>query len=148
MKYLLIINVFVFLRCADSPELHQEIIDLKSQLKTTEKTIAELKSSFEPEGDLVHLVLFNLKEGTNQAKVINEIRTLEGIEEVMDLEVGPFQNLGDKRALSDYDLAMQMSFKDINAYKRYQAHPIHLKLKEQVKTLVSGPPATYDFFKK
>ena len=73
---------------------------------------------------------------------------MEAIKEVMDFEVGPFENLGDSRALSNYSILMQMSFATIAAYKRYQEHPLHSALKENTSPFLAGPPATYDFRKK
>ena len=66
----------------------------------------------------------------------------------MDLEVGPFEELGDTRALSQYGLFMQMSFANKAAYEVYQKHPTHLALRENTGQFMAGPPVTYDFMKK
>jgi len=92
--------------------------------------------------------LFRLKPDADQAKLVEEVNKLESIEGLMDLQVGPFKELGDKRALSEYSMMMEMSFEDETAYQKYQAHPLHLALKENTKSLMAGPPATYDYLKQ
>jgi hypothetical protein len=97
---------------------------------------------------LVHVVYFDMKDDADVSAFITEIEKLRNIEEVQNLEVGTFKNLGDERALSQYELVMQMSFKDSAAYQIYQNHPIHLQLKAAAKSVVAAAPATYDFVRK
>ena len=147
MKYLSFFFILIIASCSDSA-VQEELSKIQSELDAAKTTISELKEAIEPEGDLVHLVFFKVKANADQAAFIAEIKKLEDIEEVMDLEVGPFEDLGDARALSDYSLMMQMSFADSTAYQNYQKHPIHLALKDNTKQYMAGPPATYDFVKK
>lgn len=79
--------------------------------------------------------------------MIEEIKKLEAIEQVHEMQVGQFKDLGDQRALSDYELFLQMSFTDEAAYQTYQKHPIHLTLKEKAGAYLAGPPVTYDYIK-
>lgn len=120
----------------------------KKQLAETQQALAELEAATAETGELVHIVLFKLKPEVDEGTVIAEIKKLEAIPDVRELEVGPFQNLGDPRALSDYALIMEMSFQDETAYKKYQAHPTHQALKEQLGSLLAGPPLTYDYMKR
>lgn len=147
MKFLPILIAVLLFSCNDS-SLLKEFSKTKSDLEHANKAIKMLNSQIEAEGNLVHVVLFKLKPDADHMLLFDEIKKLENIEEVMDLEVGSFEDVGDARALSDYSVMMQMSFKDKKAYEVYQKHPIHLKLKENAKPLMSAPPATYDFFKK
>ncbi len=94
---------------------------------------------------LVHTVYFDVQPEDSEA-LIQACKKMEDIAEVHYLMVGAFKDLGDKRALSKYDVVMQMQFADEDAYRSYQAHPLHLSLKEKVKDLISGPPATHDFW--
>ena len=106
--------------------------------------IADLKSA----DDLVHIVYFKMKEDASKEGLIKEIKKLEGIEVLHNLEVGTFQDLGDKRAMSEFGIVMQMEFANETDYKTYQAHPIHLALKKAVGAYLAGPPVTYDYWEK
>ncbi len=147
MKCILFFSLFIFVSCADTAT-QDELAKVKSELETAKTKISELESNIEPEGDLVHVVFFKVKPDADEAALVTEIKKLEGIKEVMDLEVGPFEDLEDARALSEYSVMMEISFADEAAYQTYQKHPIHLTLKENVKAFLAGPPATYDFVKK
>ena len=65
-----------------------------------------------------------------------------------DLTVGEFHDLGDPRAMSDLDVVMSVKFETDADYKTYQAHELHLKLKENAGKYLAGPPVTYDFWTK
>ncbi len=93
---------------------------------------------------LVHTVYFTL-EPANSAQLIKTLESVKNIEEVHHLKIGAFTDLGDKRALKDYNVVMQMQFENIQAYEAYQSHPIHMQLKKDVKPLLKAPPATHDF---
>lgn len=148
MKYTLILfALLIFASCSDTA-LKQELATTKADLKTAQSNIATLKAQIEPEGELVHVVLFRLQPDADQAKLIAEVNKMKDIEGLMDLQVGPFKELGDKRAMSEYAMMMEMSFENEAAYQKYQAHPLHLALKENAKSLMAGPPATYDYLKQ
>ena len=147
MKYLNLLLLITFFSCSNSA-VQQELEKAKQQLVEAQAVIKNLEEQIEPEGDLVHIVLLKLKPDADQAALIVELKKMEGIKEVMELEVGPFEDLGDARALSDYNMIMQMSFKDQTAYETYQKHEIHLNLKESLGPYLAGPPATYDYMVK
>lgn len=147
VKYVLIGSLFLLSACTNTA-IQEELAAVKQDLKVAQNKIVSLKSQLEPEGELVHLVLFKVKADADQAALVAEVKKLEQIKEVMDLEIGPFEDLGDARALSDYSILMQMSFVNKAAYENYQKHPTHLALKENIGKFMSGPPATYDFMKK
>ena len=143
----LLIILSSFFSCSNST-LQNELKKVKDELAITKTTIETLKSQIDPEGKLVHVVFFKLKPDADLETMIAEVKKLEAIDEVKDLEVGYFENLGDDRALSEYSMMMEMSFDNVAAYEKYQKHPIHLALKENAKPLMAGPPATYDFMKR
>ncbi|MBX2870954.1 MAG: Dabb family protein [Saprospiraceae bacterium] len=144
----LLFALLLLLAGCSNANLADELATTKEKLATLEAELADLKVVEEQHAPLVHIVLFNLKPDADQSALIAEIKKLEEIAEVQNLEVGPFENLGDERALSDYELIMEMSFIDQNDYQAYQQHPIHLALKEIAKDYMGGPPATYDFMKE
>ncbi len=117
----------------------------ESALKTANQQLSDLHKT--ETGQLVHIVFFKVKAEA-KAEVIAEIKKLKSIPVIQDLEVGTFENLADPRALSDYNLVMEMSFADKAAYELYQKHPHHLALKDNTKSMMAGPPATYDYVEK
>jgi len=147
MRYFLLSSILILFACTDT-KVQEELLAVKQQLSTANEKISQLETQLEPEGELVHLVFLKVKPDTDQAALLEEVKKIEGIKEVMDLEVGPFENLGDDRALTEYSMLMQMSFTNKTAYQSYQKHPIHLTLKENLGPFLAGPPATYDFMKK
>lgn len=142
-----ILLIFCLASCSNSA-LQKEMDKVKSELKLAKATIEDIKIQIEPEGKLVHFVFFKLKPDTDELALIEEIKKLESIEVVKDLQVGPFENLDDDRALDQFGLVMEMSFDNADTYKVYQTHPIHLALREKAKPFLAGPPATYDYIKK
>ena len=153
MKYFTLLVTLIFLTACSNPELEQELELLNIRLEKTSATLDSTRNELElfkneESGQLTHIVFFKLKPDVDQSALIAEIKKLEMIKEVKDLEVGPFENLGDERALSEYSMVMEMSFEDADAYQVYQVHPIHLALRQAVKSYLAGPPATYDYMKK
>jgi len=144
MKYIAFVltMLFSFFGCQQNPN-NQQLNDLKSELEKANKALTVLQS--ENDYALVHLVYFKLKEGANKTEFIKEIEKLEAIEQVEDLQYGEFKDLGDARAMSQFDIAMRMGFDSEADYAAYQAHPIHLNLKKAVGAYLAAPPATYDF---
>jgi len=100
------------------------------------------------EGRLVHTVYFDLKEDLTEAEkdtFYQEIETLHKIPVVKGLVYGDFADLKDKRAMSEYELVMQMHFTNEKEFQEYQAHPLHLALKKTCGAFLSRPPVTHDF---
>ena len=77
---------------------------------------------------------------------VKKLQKLDDIEVVNDFEVGSFANLNDPRAMSDFELVMQMSFESEADYRKYQSHPHHLQLKKEIGGFLNGPPVTYDYW--
>lgn len=147
MRYFLFLISVILLSCNNTVS-EKEIADLNNELSETKKQITFLKSQIEPEGNLIHIVFFKLKPDADQNAFSKEVKKLATIKEVMDFQFGTFEDLGDKRALSEFNMMMEMSFKDKAAYQAYQQNPIHLALKENTKPFLAGPPATYDYMKR
>lgn len=145
-RIFILLVFFMALGCVDQ-SLHLEVKELKEQLTETQVKIKNLQLQVEEEGQLIHLVLFKMKSGINQKEFGREIQKLRGIEVVRGLQYGSFADLGDKRALAEYDMMMEVSFDSREHYEKYQIHPIHTSLKEAVTPMLAGPPATYDYTK-
>lgn len=117
-------------------------------INCTPKSSTSLSTpSFNHAYPLIHTVYFEVDE-EHQKQLINELSKMSAIKEVNNLMIGKFEDLGDKRALSNYVIVMQMQFCDQQAYKIYQAHKIHQNLKKEVKSILNAAPATHDFMLK
>ncbi len=134
---------------SESLNLHYQLKELE-RLRALEEEIKvermiNISTERHQQRRLIHLVYFDLKEEADKEAVIQEIRKLEDIQVVKQLEVGSFKDLGDKRAMSTMELVMQMAFDTEEDYKSYQKHEIHLALKKALGVHLTGPPITYDY---
>lgn len=94
-----------------------------------------------------HMVLFNIKPDLSKQDremLFAELRRLGSIPQVHDFTLNTFTELGDARALSDYELSIDMRFESRAAYDLYQNSEKHLAVKAAVKQFLEGPPAAYD----
>ena len=147
MKLHLIFSLVFLISCTNS-EIKKELQTTQIELQSARQKIIELESQIEPEGDLVHLVFFKLKPDSDRINFVSEIKKMAEIPGVMDLEIGPFADMGDQRALSEFDMLLQMSFSGAKAYRNYQKHPTHLAIQKNLGSYLAGPPTTYDFKKE
>jgi len=146
-------TLFVFVGCKQAPDLSEKLDELEAELIIAKQELVDLKAenAANPAGSLVHVVYLNLKDDIKpeqKQEIIAAIDDLARIEEVNELEIGDFADLGDTRALSDLEMVFSMSFTSKVAYETYQAHPIHLQLKTIAKPYLGGPPVTYDYMRK
>ena len=146
--FLFLVSISLFISCQNAAQ--QEAIEAQKTaelaLNAANEGIKQLKAqaATAPTDLLIHVVYFKAKEDKVDA-LIEAIHSLKSIPVLKGLQVGTFKDLGDDRALSEYNVVMQMGFEDEAAYKVYQEHPIHLELRENAKAMLTGPPATYDF---
>lgn len=143
MKYLIIACLFCFFSCDDGAQHLVENQQLKLQLAEKQKEIELLKQ--DEARKLIHIVYFDLKPEANKEVFIEALEKLGEIPVVDDLEIGQFKDLADKRALSEFEIMMQMEFDSEKEYTFYQEHPVHLELKSLAAKVVSAPPVTYDY---
>ena len=147
MRYFLFLFLPVLI-CCNNPRHGQILKQTEEELRILRERVAQLSEELDSKGDLVHIVFFRLKSGTDQDAFITEVQKLAQIEGLMGLNVGPFENLNDDRALSEFALVMEMRFEDKAAYEVYQKHPVHLALRAYGNPFFAGPPATYDYIRK
>jgi len=117
----------------------------KSTPRQTKKTVVEHASS------LVHIVFLKTKEDlTKEAykELLEAVEAIEEIEVVEEFSMGTVADTQDSRFISNHNLVFQIVVKDLDAYQKYQNHPIHLKLKEIAKDKLTASPAVYDYWKK
>ncbi len=124
-------------------------LNSKQKLQGSEKSLkidkqkTSLKKSIK--GYLVHIVFVKLKPDVDKQILLHEIKKIEEIESIEDLKVGVFKELDDPRSLSNYQLALEIVFKDSLAYENYKKHPIHIALKQNTKQFLADIPSTYNF---
>lgn len=149
MKIKLLIGLIltVLLVSCSNQKLEKELSAVQLKLKETEALLAAAKSNTDENYPLIHVVYFKLKPDADKTKLLEAIDKLKQIDVVHKLEVGTFEDLNDERALSDYQVVMQMAFANKAAYGTYQTHEIHLALKSVIKDMLAGPPVTYDYRK-
>ena len=149
--------IFVSLvSCKQSPNAQAELEKLQAEFteknKALESLQKEMKLMLEADNaPLVHLVFFDLKDEitpTQKTAFIKILKDLDSIEGVYNLEVGTFEDLGDERALSKYDVALQMEFSSADGYEKYQNDERHLKAKKALGGYLAEPPASYDFMER
>lgn len=99
----------------------------------------------EQTGMISHLVFFNLHDSANPAAFMNELRSLAAIDAIEGMNFGAFKDLNDPRAMSQYELVMEIICKNEKAYQSYQAHDLHQALKSKVGQYLAAPPAVYDY---
>ena len=144
MKFLLyFLMTIVVWNCRTSQE--DELSQTKNRLNQALADIDSLTNMQDLKGHLVHIVFLKLKTKNDVDDVLHKLEKLNDISVVHNFLSGPFENLNDQRALLQYDLVMQMTFANIEDYNQYQYHPMHLKLREDIKPLLSAPPSTYDY---
>lgn len=150
--YLFTVSLFL-LGCQPNSSLTEKLDETEANLIITKQELADLKAenTANPAGSLVHVIYLNLKEDIKpeeKQEIIAGIDDLARIKEVNELEIGDFVDLGDGRALSDFEMVFRMSFVNKLEYATYQAHPIHSQLKTILKPYLAAPPAIYDYMRK
>ena len=132
--------------CGNNTELLDQLKAAEKALAATQAELRMLKmTTADDKGKIVHFVYFKLKPEVEVAAIVEEIKKLKTIGSLDDFEVGTFKDLNDPRALSEYDVLVQMQFENEEAYRSYQAHPVHNALKENTKEMLAGPPSTFDY---
>ena len=156
MKNLLFLSLLVFCFCTSCKEndgANQQVLAIQKQLAATSLELDQLQKKLDDKenqtGKLVHVVYFDLKEDLEKDKVLaftEAIQQLKKIKFLKDLEIGAMADSGDKRMLSEFEMMMSMTFKDLAELEQYQKHPVHLQLKERVGEFLAKPPRVYDYW--
>lgn len=145
MRIFILMILLSFLGSCSDNALQQELENTQKELERTKQEMLKLEQQVQSPAPLVHLVCFKLKPEVNPLDVKNILEQLRSIEFVKQMEVGTFKDLGDPRALSDYQLILKMAFNSPEDYQSYQQHATHLAVKSALGDYLAGPPATYDY---
>lgn len=149
-----ILFILILLSSCQQSGLQEELISCQEQLEETKMAFEKAQSQLQESNadpKLVHTVYLNIKDdisAVDKETLITGIKSLANIPGVYDFKTGTFADLGDPRALSTYEVVLQMEFMDESAYQKYQQDSIHLAFKKSVGHLLAGPPATHDFMEQ
>ena len=150
-KTILILPIlFLLTACQQQvdPQLQKELSQARIRLQEMETELKQMSAS-PKKGQLTHIVFLHLKEGLSKedtADLISKLKQLGEIELAQGLEVGKVAETGDQRFISDHDIAFQMTFDNMEAYRTYMENPAHLKIRESLKPYLGSPPAVYDYW--
>ncbi|HEY7115483.1 MAG TPA: Dabb family protein [Tepidisphaeraceae bacterium] len=99
-------------------------------------------------GTISHVVICYLKNHGSEVdrqKIIAASRELRSISGVYDVEVGPALASDRPIVVSDYDVALVVTFRDVEYMKKYLTHPTHQKLAKEVLEPLTSKVIVYDF---
>jgi len=110
--------------------------------------VTKATNSYIESNKITHLLYLDLNDNISETQLElfeTVLGQLQKIPQVTEFNIGEYTDVGDKRALSQYEYIVSMSFENKKAYDIYQSSPIHESVKNKLRTYLSGPPATYDF---
>lgn len=88
-----------------------------------------------PAGRVNHVVLFDLRSGTDERAFIEDCRSLLApIPGVTSLFCGTHFETGRDRVVSNYDVAVYVGLDSPESYRGYLVHPNHLALVDRWKS--------------
>lgn len=153
MRIFYLLFVLILLSACQTSDTSPALDALEYELEKAKKELAIAQGDLASKrsGTLIHTVYFDLKTSLTareRTAFVQELSRLKGIPEVYDFRQGGFEDLADKRALSEYEWAIEMTLKDKAAYSRYQASAIHQEVKAKLVAYLAKAPASYDFIRE
>lgn len=110
----------------------------------TAMLFAQEKINLENTG-LTHTVYFKLKPDADKQTLINSLATFKDIPVVKNLQIGTRVETSDHtNSLSDYSVFVTSTFKNLEDFRIYVEHPIHVASIKATKNLMAAPPISYD----
>jgi len=144
--FISLISIVLLLGCAEEKDSNTR------QLERLEQEIAELANRLENLPDhkagLTHLVFLNLKDDISpgQVEVIMErINQLGNIANVRNFSIGHYQDVSDPRAMSQYEIVLELAFENAAELASYQKDEQHIAIRADLKKYLASPPVTYDY---
>lgn len=148
MKSHIFMLIFFFTVGCSNSAIQEELNKSKKELDAARLTIETLKDQIEPEGKLVHTLLFKLKSNEDAVALGIQLNKLKKIVVVKDLQFGLFVDLKDEFALSEYSMMLEMSFDNKADYYTYLDHPIHIAAQKAGAQYIASPPVSFDYIKQ
>lgn len=144
LRFYCLATFFILVSCSGKPCQHMtRINELEAELETLRKS--EINTT---KTNLFHIVYFDLKENLTQKEMEDftaSIEELNKIKTIKAIKSGGYEDVGDPRAIDQYEYAMILEFETQQDFLSYQQDSIHLRIIADTKAFMAGPPATYDF---
>lgn len=99
-------------------------------------------------GTVSHVVVCYLKkpgDPGDRARVIQASKDLRRIPGVVSIEVGKVLGSNRPIVVSNYDVALVVTFRDREAMEGYVNHPVHVEAVEKVLKPLTSKVVVYDF---
>ena len=95
--------------------------------------------------EIRHLVFLDVKREVNLDSLIIELYHLSKLESVSSFSIGKYKELNDLKAMSDYELILDMTFTNKKTYLSYQSDSLHQTMISKSMKCMAGPPASFDY---
>jgi len=95
--------------------------------------------------EIRHLVFLDVKPEVNLDSLIEELNHLSNLKSVSSFNVGKYKELNDPKAMSDYELILDITFDNKAAYLSYQSDSLHQTMIIKSKKCMAGPPVSFDY---
>jgi len=140
----------LFTACSNNRLADEQRAIAQEQIQKAEKALTEAKTQLAAlqSAKLVHVVMLNIKDDLSEEEIQTltaNMKRIGTIDLVHDFEFGTFADVGDERALSDYEMVMKMSFKSHEDMAKYQENEVHDEVRTKAADYLAGPPAVYDY---
>ena len=126
-------------------EADKILVEKTKEIENLKQQISVLQS---PSNELVHLVFFQLKKGytaEDLQKLSALLKSLETVKTTNVVRVGMPTETNDPRAKKDYQMALLVTFDNLEKLSTYQKDAFHLEVRKKAGPYLEGPPVVYDF---
>ncbi len=148
--FLVLSLLLLFTACSNNTQTEQQLAEAQTQMQKAETALAEAQTQLDAQksAKLIHIVMLNIKDDLTKKELqtlTTNIKRIGTIELVHNFELGTFADVGDKRALSDYEMVMKMAFISREEMAKYQVNEVHDEVRTQLGDFLAGPPVVYDY---
>ncbi|MGH1365945.1 MAG: Dabb family protein [Calditrichia bacterium] len=144
--FISLISIALLIGCAEEKDSNTR------QLERLELEIGELTKRLENLPDrkvgLTHLVFLDLKSDLLPEQlegIMEKVNQLGEIANVQSFNIGRYQDVGDPRAMSQYEIVLELLFENAARLASYQQNEQHLAIRAELKKYLAGPPVVYDY---
>jgi ABC-type enterochelin transport system substrate-binding protein len=140
----------LFTACSNNSQAEQQLAEAQAQMQKAEVALAEAQAQLvaQQSAKLIHIVMLNIKDDLSEEDLqtlATNIKRIGTIGLVHNFEFGTFADVGDKRALSDYEMVMKMAFTSREEMAKYQVNEVHEEVRTKLGPYLAAPPAVYDY---
>lgn len=135
--------------CGGECKHEKELAALHEKLTLTEAELSVYLENENTDSVLVHNVFFKTKPELTEKEMTDlmaKLASLDQVESTQNVWVGKPADTGDPRLVSDYQVALQVTFESEEKLAEYQQDAHHLKMREEASKYFAAPPVVYDFW--